>query len=126
VAALFFVGYKGGKIYRLAIHSNQANLIVGGLRHRRHQRWLPLHWLLVPPLQASGANPAVNQHALASAFVAYFEVTRANQAKQAIPPLSVRVPAFMLENQLCTRYKYVWNGDRCSASCCLDVKGHGA
>jgi hypothetical protein len=28
---LFFVGYKGGKIYWLAIHSNQANLIVGGL-----------------------------------------------------------------------------------------------
>jgi hypothetical protein len=28
--AVFFVGYKGGKIYWLAIHSNQANLIVGG------------------------------------------------------------------------------------------------
>jgi hypothetical protein len=28
----FFFGYKGGKIYWLAIHSNQANLIVGGLR----------------------------------------------------------------------------------------------
>jgi hypothetical protein len=38
---LFFfvvVGYKGGEIYWLAIHSNQANLIVGGLRHRRHQQ----------------------------------------------------------------------------------------
>jgi hypothetical protein len=34
----FCVGYKGGKIYWLAIHSNQANLIVGGLRHRRHQQ----------------------------------------------------------------------------------------
>jgi hypothetical protein len=34
----FVVGYKGGKIYWLAIHSNQANLIVGGLRHRRHQQ----------------------------------------------------------------------------------------
>jgi hypothetical protein len=29
----FFVGYKGGGIYWLAIHCNQANLIVGGLRH---------------------------------------------------------------------------------------------
>jgi hypothetical protein len=27
----FFCGYKGGKIYWLAIHSNQANLIDGGL-----------------------------------------------------------------------------------------------
>jgi hypothetical protein len=34
----FKVGYKGGKIYWLAIHSNQANLIVEGLRHRRHQQ----------------------------------------------------------------------------------------
>jgi hypothetical protein len=34
----FCVGYKGGTIYWLAIHSNQANLIVGGLRHRRHQQ----------------------------------------------------------------------------------------
>jgi hypothetical protein len=34
----FFVGYKGGETYWLAIHSNQANLIVGGLRHRRHQQ----------------------------------------------------------------------------------------
>jgi hypothetical protein len=34
---IVFVGYKGGKIYWLAIHSNQANLIDGGLRHRRHQ-----------------------------------------------------------------------------------------
>jgi hypothetical protein len=34
----FLVGYKGSKIYWLAIHSNQANLIVGGLRHRRHQQ----------------------------------------------------------------------------------------
>jgi hypothetical protein len=33
----FVVGYKGGEIYWLAMHSNQANLIVGGLRHRRHQ-----------------------------------------------------------------------------------------
>jgi hypothetical protein len=32
-----FVGYKGGEIYWLAIHSNQAYLTVGGLRHRRHQ-----------------------------------------------------------------------------------------
>jgi hypothetical protein len=38
VSGFFFVGYKGGKIYWLAIHSNQANLIVGGLRHRRHQQ----------------------------------------------------------------------------------------
>jgi hypothetical protein len=37
---IFFVGYKGGKIYWLAIHSNQANLIVGGLRHRRHNLML--------------------------------------------------------------------------------------
>jgi hypothetical protein len=28
----YFGGYKGGEIYWLAIHSNQANLIVGGLR----------------------------------------------------------------------------------------------
>jgi hypothetical protein len=35
---VFFVGYKGGTIYWLAIHSNQADLIVGGLRHRRHQQ----------------------------------------------------------------------------------------
>jgi hypothetical protein len=34
-ARVFFVGYKGGGIYWLAIHCNQANLIVGGLRHRR-------------------------------------------------------------------------------------------
>jgi hypothetical protein len=37
-AQAFFVGYKGGKFYWLAIHSNQANLIVGGLRHRRNQQ----------------------------------------------------------------------------------------
>jgi hypothetical protein len=43
----FFVGYKGGKIYWLAIHSNQANLIVGGLRHRRHQQFCPFHMLVV-------------------------------------------------------------------------------
>jgi hypothetical protein len=30
----FFVGYTGGKLYWLAIHSNQASLIVGGLRRR--------------------------------------------------------------------------------------------
>jgi hypothetical protein len=30
--------YKGGRIFWLAIHSNQANLMDGGLRHRRHQQ----------------------------------------------------------------------------------------
>jgi hypothetical protein len=37
-AVFLLVGYKGGKMYWLAIHSNQANLIVGGLRHRHHQQ----------------------------------------------------------------------------------------
>jgi hypothetical protein len=39
--AMFFVVvvcYKGGKIYWLAIHSNQRNLIVRGLWHRCHQQ----------------------------------------------------------------------------------------
>jgi hypothetical protein len=31
----FVVGYKGRGIYWLAIHCNQANLIVAGPRHRR-------------------------------------------------------------------------------------------
>jgi hypothetical protein len=34
----FFVGYKGGKIYWPAIHSNQANLIVGGLRQKKKKK----------------------------------------------------------------------------------------
>jgi hypothetical protein len=29
--------FKGGKIYWVAVHSNQANLNVGGLRHRRRR-----------------------------------------------------------------------------------------
>jgi hypothetical protein len=39
--SLLLLVTRGVKSFWLAIHSNQANLIVGGLQHRRHQQGTP-------------------------------------------------------------------------------------
>jgi hypothetical protein len=60
----FFCWLQGGGIYWLAIHCNQANLIVGGPRHRRTNKTRQAPFQEVPSTRTKNSGGVEPPHPL--------------------------------------------------------------